>query len=92
MNPDKMRSEYGKLIYLLMDAADPSIQALLEFNAVRPLKTVYSLLEERGALAMLSDPLMARATQEIISAGRTRYEIQKDIKDKERCRDSLAHR
>lgn len=92
MNPDKMRSEYGKLVYLLMDAADPSIKALLEFDAIRPLKTVYSLLEERGGLAMLSDPLMARATQEIVSMGRSRYDIQKDIKDKERSRDVLARR
>ena len=92
MNPDKMRSEYGKLVYLLIDAADPNIKQLLEFNAVRPLKTVYSLLEEKGGLAMLSDPLMSRATREIVSLGRSRYDIQKDIKDKERSRDTLAHR
>lgn len=26
MNPDKMRSEYGKLMYLLMDSADAHVQ------------------------------------------------------------------
>ncbi len=32
MNPDRMRSEYGKLMYMLMDSADSSIQELLEFK------------------------------------------------------------
>ena len=39
MNPDRMRSDYGKLMYLLMDASDPDIQDLLEFNCIRPLRT-----------------------------------------------------
>ena len=26
MNPDRMRSDYGKLMYLLMDASEPAIQ------------------------------------------------------------------
>lgn len=32
MNPEKMRSEYGKLIYLLQDAASPLIQPHLSFS------------------------------------------------------------
>lgn len=92
MNPDKMRAEYGKLVYMLMDASDPHIQDLLDFNAVRPLRTVYALLEEKNGLAMLSDPLMERATKEIVSLGRSRYEIQRDIKEKERSRGLLARR
>ena len=32
MNPEKMRSEYGKLIYLLQDAVSPSIQPHLSFS------------------------------------------------------------
>lgn len=92
MNPDKLRAEYGKLVYMLMDAAEPHIQELLDFNAVRPLRTVYSLLEEKGGLAMLNDSLMQRATAEIVSLGRSRGEIQRDIRDKERSRDTLARR
>ena len=32
MNPEKMRTEYGKLIYLLQDAVSPSLQPLLSFS------------------------------------------------------------
>lgn len=67
LNPDKMRSEYGKLMYMLMDSSEPAIQELLEFRCVRTLRTVYVFLEERGGLAMLDDALMHTATAEIIS-------------------------
>lgn len=92
MNPDKMRSEYGKLMYLLMDSAEPNIQELLEFNCVRPLKTVYSLLEEKNGLRLLDDPLMEVATAEIISGERSRFEVQRDIKAKEKAREVLSKR
>ena len=32
MNPEKMRTEYGKLIYLLQDAVSPSVQPHLSFS------------------------------------------------------------
>ena len=67
MNPDKMRAEYGKLIYMLMDSADDHIQNLLEFRCVRPLRTVYSLLEESNGLAVLDNPLVQVATAEIVA-------------------------
>lgn len=75
MNPDKMRSEYGKLIYMLMDSAELQIQELLEFNCVRPLRTVYSTLEEHGLLKLLEDPLMELATAEVVAGDRPRYEV-----------------
>lgn len=92
MNPDKMRAEYGKLMYLLMDSSDSNVQDLLDFKCVRPLKTVYSVLEERGALRLLDDPLLETATSEIEAGSRPRYEVQRDIKTKEKARELLSRR
>ncbi|EMD40428.1 hypothetical protein CERSUDRAFT_111030 [Gelatoporia subvermispora B] len=92
MNPDKMRSTYGKLIYLLQDSQTPEVKDLLSFSCVKPIKTVYSILEEHEALDVLRDDLVAVATKEIYSEGRSRREIQKDIKSKERAIETLASR
>jgi hypothetical protein len=92
MNPDRMRSTYGMLIYMLMDSAEAQIQELLEFPCVRPLRTVYSLLERAGALKLLDDPAAAVATQEIVPGGRSRWEIQRAIKAKEAARTQLARK
>jgi hypothetical protein len=59
---------------------------------VRPIKTVYHALEEYGALDMLRDDLISVATKEIYSEGRSRRDIQKEIKAKERAIESLATR
>lgn len=105
MNPDKMRSEYGKLIYMLMDSSDSQIQELLEFECVRPLKTVHSTLAQHDLLRLLDDPLMETATAEVIAGGRPRYEvlsnhifqvfctcpqIQRAIRSKENARGAIA--
>lgn len=70
MNPDKMRTSYGMLVHLLMDSANPQIQELLEFDCVAPIATVHSLLEARGGVALLSDPLLVTATQELLPYGK----------------------
>eukprot|EP00210_Caulerpa_lentillifera_P005855 g5599.t1 len=92
MNPDKMRSEYGKLIYMLMDSADHQVQELLEFDCVRPLRTVYSTLKNHDLLTMLDDPLMESATAEIVTGNRPRNEIQRAIRSKERARECLVRK
>lgn len=97
MNPDKMRDTFGKLVYMLMDAQTPEVQELLEFPLVRPLRTVAAFLEERAgadlAAALLDDPLCPLATAEIPSgSGRSRAEVQRDIRAKERAREALARR
>jgi hypothetical protein len=92
MNPDKMRTTYGKLVYLLQDSQTPEVKELLNFSCVQPINTVYSVLEESGAVDLLRDELVSVATKEIYSEGRSRREIQKDIKSKERAIETLATR
>lgn len=92
MNPDKMRAEYGKLIYMLMDSADEHIQELLEFKCVRSLKSVYKALEDADGLKLLSDPLIGPATAEIVAGNKPRHKIQDEIKSKESARNTLARK
>lgn len=112
MNPDKMRSTYGKLMYLLQVSADifilldrmscrlywfqdsqtPEVKDLLNFTCVKPIKTVYAVLDEHDALDLLRDDLITIATKEIYAEGRTRRDIQKEIKAKERAIETLAAR
>jgi len=63
---------------------------MLGFSCVAPIKTVHGLLEANGALDLLRDPLVTTATQEIISENRTRREIQRDIRAKERAIETLS--
>merc|ERR1719498_440645 len=82
MNPAKMRSEYGKMIYLLQDSQMEEVQELLEFKLVRPMRTAHELLREKGGLAMLEDGLMHQATAEILHEGKQRTQVQREIKAK----------
>jgi hypothetical protein len=84
MNPEKMRTEYGKLIYLLQDAVSPSVRPHLGFSVVTPIETVYKFLEERDGIALLSDKLIETATEEILS-GKSRMAVDNQIKAKERA-------
>lgn len=85
-----MRSDYGKLVYLLQDSTAVELQELLQFKCVRPLNTVHSLLEEKGGLALLDDPLVEAATAEVKPEGKSRSQVQKAIKVKEAAREKLA--
>ncbi|KAI9230384.1 MAG: hypothetical protein DHS80DRAFT_28832 [Piptocephalis tieghemiana] len=92
MNPEKMRSAYGKLMYLLQDSVIPEVQDSLEMKCVQPLRTVHTFLEERHALALLEDEHVMTATREIIPDGKTRPVIQREIREKERAIELLARR
>ena len=92
MNPEKMRAEYGKMIYLLQDSQSDEVQELLGFKLVRPMRTAYALLAEKNGLAMLDDGLMHQATAEIDHVGKARFVVQREIKAKEKARDVLARK
>jgi hypothetical protein len=49
-------------------AADaPARLVLASAQCVAPMRTVHNVLEAKGALGMLDDPLLAVATSEIVS-------------------------
>jgi hypothetical protein len=85
MNPEKMRTEYGKLIYLLQDAVSPSVMPHLGFSVKGPIESVYKFLEDRNGLAMLDDPLIETATEEILAERKTRATIDAEIRRKEKA-------
>lgn len=92
MNPDKMRTEYGKMMYMLMDSTDECIQDMLEMSCVCPLKTVGTLLNGKNALQLLQDPLLDIATTEVVAGDKPRQDIEDEIKKKETAREYLARK
>ncbi|EZG65536.1 hypothetical protein GNI_082890 [Gregarina niphandrodes] len=93
LNPEKMRENYGKLMYVLMDTSSKAISQVLEFDCVTPVRTVYNLLEkkERG-LELLDDPLLVVATQEIYDYGLTRDQVRLMQQRKEAATKSLVEK
>ena len=83
LNPECMRTDYGKLVHMLMDSQNPDIQRLLEFKLVKKVRTVYDFLKEHDALSMLKHADVITATTAIVDRGRTRQEVQQAIKVKE---------
>lgn len=90
MNPEKMRDSFGKLMYMIMDSRLPEIKQAMEFDFYKPIRTVYSFLQDKsgdvegeGVLRLFDDPLIVQATMEIIPENKSRVMIQREIKKKE---------
>jgi len=81
LNPEKLRTTYGKMIHVLMDAANPSIEDLMGFTPIRKIKTVYELLEENGLLDIIvkDQDLVLNATCAIDPFGKARNQIDQEI-------------
>ena len=89
MNPEKMRTHYGKLMYLLQDACSTNLAEQIGFNIDLSVQTVYSVLEQGGALELLSHKYLSTATREILPEGKKRKQIQQEIKLKEGAKKFL---
>jgi hypothetical protein len=91
MNPEKMRSEYGKLVFLMQDANSTDIKPLLSCDINQHIRTVYDFLEQKSGLAVLSHPSIALATKEILpEKGMSRDVIQRQIRMKEKAIDAVC--
>eukprot|EP00928_Gymnodinium_smaydae_P018520 TRINITY_DN17048_c0_g1_i2.p1 TRINITY_DN17048_c0_g1~~TRINITY_DN17048_c0_g1_i2.p1 ORF type:complete len:618 (+),score=144.86 TRINITY_DN17048_c0_g1_i2:80-1855(+) len=84
LNPERMRDSYGKLMYFLQDSRKTEVRELLEFDSVVRVRTVYDALSKSArGLEMLEDPQLRVATMEIMPEGKSRMQIQREIKAKE---------
>jgi hypothetical protein len=82
-NPQKMRTEYGKLMYMLQDWATSSAQRHMGFDVTRPILTVHSFLSERGGLALLASPHLVEATVDVTK--HSREDAAAALESKRRC-------
>jgi len=88
LNPERMRTDYGKLIHLLMDSQSPEVQRLLEFRLVKRVSTVHDFLQRRNCLRLLEHQDAVIATTAIIDnklTGKSRADIQREIKAKDKA-------
>jgi len=63
LNPSSMRTTYGKLMYLLQDAQNPTVARSLGFSLHKDLVLVGEFLEERDCTDLLYDPRLECAIQ-----------------------------
>lgn len=78
-----MRSNYGKLMYMLMDSVIPEVEDYLGFSCVIPIKTVYDFLKSRESVEVLHDDNIVLATREISSEMKTREQIDAEVQRKQ---------
>lgn len=66
------------------------IQDLLGFSLCEPLHTVYSTLEKAKAMSVFQDKYVGLAVMQIDPRGKSRYQIQREIKQKEMAVEKVA--
>jgi len=96
MNPSKMRSSYGKLMYMLQDAMPRSSQEAIGMNLWKPLEMVTTYLDRKGAIKMLLDSRCKIATMDISSMDeeghpRKRADIDHDLEQKRSAERALVN-
>lgn len=84
LNPERLRDSYGKLMYFSQDSCKPDVRELLEFDTISRVRTVYDVLSKSAkGLEMLEDPQLQVATMEIMPEGKSKMQVQREIKAKE---------
>jgi len=85
LNPEKMRTQYGKLIHVLMDAQTEEILDLMGCCMVKPLQTVHNYFKENNCLEILTKymPMLLDATSELNATNKTRSQIDRDLRKKD---------
>ncbi|OEJ88596.1 UPF0652 protein [Hanseniaspora osmophila] len=92
MNPDKMKSTYGKLCYMVMDSRLSEIEEYMGFHLFKPIKNVHEYVESKdsNALKMFEDKMILYATMQISPVGKSRSTIDKLIRQKEKAIEMIA--
>ncbi|TMW63864.1 hypothetical protein Poli38472_002805 [Pythium oligandrum] len=92
MNPERMRNNYGKMIYMLQDASMREIKNYLGFSCVGPIQTVKSFLKKRHALDLLKDRRCVTATAVFSSTSLEDDEAKPEdfLQEKQRAIDELV--
>ena len=70
----------------------PEVQEMLGFSCVAPILTVYEFLKERRGLGVLREDIIILATREIIPEGKSRSQIQAEIRRKEKSIEQLSRK
>lgn len=98
LNPSSMRTTYGKLMYLLQDAQNPTVAKSLGFSLHKDLVLVGDYLSENGCGDLLSDPRLECAIQFVSDRDPEtghkidRNHVQALIQGKEQVMDQLVEK
>jgi hypothetical protein len=96
LNPTSMRTTYGKLMYLLQDAQNPSVAKSLGFSLHKDMVLVQPYLEEHNCADLLQDSRLECAVQHIhdrdpVTGQRLdRAHVQAMVEGKRRVTDQLV--
>lgn len=96
LNPNQMRTTYGKLMYMLQDAQNPTVAKSLGFSLHKDLVLVGSYLEHHGCAELLKDHRLHGATQfirdrdEVTGERLDREHVQQMVSEKRQLADELV--
>ncbi|EEB09046.2 DUF2009 protein [Schizosaccharomyces japonicus yFS275] len=65
MNPGKMRTTYGAMMYMCQDSMLPEVRSQMKFDFYAPIRTVYTALKEIECLELLDDTQLPQALTQI---------------------------